>query len=85
MTPFQRPVQTVRVPSRKQGRIPEAMHLRAYEVYSEVYAPQEALIEGSCRGGFAVSELLAFLYAYPFPKEEWRQRVDEAFGGIEHV
>lgn len=81
----QRPVQTIRVPSRERGRIPATIHMLAYEVYSEVYAPQQALIEGNCRGGFAISELVAFLYARSFPKAEWRDRVDEAFRGIKYV
>ena len=56
--------------------------MRAYEVYCAVYAPQEALVTGHCRGGFGVGELIAFLYAYGFPRKEWRQRVDEAFHGM---
>lgn len=56
--------------------------MAAYEVYAHVYAPQEALIEGSCRGGFGQGELVAFLYARSFPKQEWRARVDEAMAGI---
>lgn len=56
--------------------------LLAYEVYKEVYGKQESLITGSCRGGFGIMELVAFLYARSFPKNEWRQRVDEAFNGM---
>jgi hypothetical protein len=56
--------------------------LRAYEVYCHVHRPQEALITGGCRGGFGVGELIAFLYAYPFPKNEWRSRVEEALRGM---
>ena len=33
------------------------------------------------RGG--TGELIAFLYAYPFPKTEWSARIDEAFRGME--
>ena len=61
---------------------PQVVTLRAYEVYCHVYAPQPAMIEGGCRGGFGVGELIAFLYAYSFPKAEWRQRVEEAFRGM---
>jgi len=53
--------------------------MAAYEVYSYVYGPQPAMIEGGCRGGFGVGEVLAFLYARSFPRKEWPQRVDEAF------
>ncbi len=67
---------------RNDRRIPESVALRAYEVYSHVFGPQEAMIdlEGrGCRGGFGAEELIAFLYAYPFPKDQWRAKVDEAF------
>ena len=67
------------------GRISTAVTLRAYEVYCHVYAPQERLITGDCRGGFGIGELFAFLYARSFPKEEWRDRVDEAFKGMKGV
>lgn len=64
---------------------PQVVTLRAYEVYSHVYAPQRALIEGSCRGGFGAGELIAFLYARSFPKQEWEQRVEEALRGMRNV
>jgi hypothetical protein len=78
------PVQT---PYRRQGqgKAPVNMTMRAYEVYCHVYAPQEAMVTGECRGGFHVGELLAFLYARSFPKEEWKQRVKEAFDGMENL
>lgn len=69
----------------KNGRpatAPTAVTLRAYEVYCALYGPQQVLITGTCRGGFGVGELIAFLYARSFPPEEWRQRVDEAFSGL---
>lgn len=67
-----------------QAKVMEPIYMRAYEVYSHVYAPQAAMIdfERGCRGGFGLGELTAFLWAYPFPRNEWRQRVDEAFAGI---
>jgi hypothetical protein len=67
---------------RDHARVPVAVAMRAYEVYSHLYGPQKALITGSCRGGFGISELVAFLYAAGFPKSEWRARVDEAFRGL---
>lgn len=66
----------------KPGCVPKSVYMAAYEVYATVFAPQQALIEGSCRGGFGHQELVAFLYARAFPKNEWRRRVDEAFDGI---
>ncbi len=78
------PVQTVSTNGR-QGRAPTVVTMRAYEVYCHIYSPQEALVTGGCRGGFGTGELIAFLYAYPFPRKEWRQRVDEAMRGMEHL
>jgi len=66
----------------RSGSVPRVVHMRAYEVYRHVFGQQEALITGGCRGGFGIGELFAFLYAYPFPKEEWRDRVDEAISGF---
>jgi len=65
------------------GKIPWAMHMAAYEVYSEVFEPQLALVQGGCRGGFGEVELMAFLYARSFPRQEWRQRSDEVFKNVE--
>ena len=67
---------------RKLTEVPQAVALRAYEVYCHLYGTQEALVTGGCRGGFSVGELLAFLYAHSFPKEQWSARVDEAFHGM---
>ena len=67
---------------REQARAPQVVTLRAYEVYAHVHGPQEAIITGHCRGGFSVAELIAFLYAYPFPRNEWRDRVREALNGM---
>ena len=64
------------------GVAPQVVTLAAYEVYREVYGPQEALITGSCRGGFGVGELVAFLYSRAVPPAEWRARVDEALTGM---
>lgn len=77
------PVQTV--DRRRGGKINKVVTLRAYEVYCHVFSPQKALITGHCRGGFSTSELIAFLYARSFPKEEWKKRFDEAVQGMEHI
>lgn len=66
----------------RQAVAPQVVTMRAYEVYCHVYSPQEAIITGNCRGGFSAGELIAFLYAHSFPKEEWRMRFDEAFQGM---
>ena len=68
------PVQTPRLRGERPV-CPKAVTLAAYEVYSHVHGPQLALIEGNCRSGFGVGELIAFLYARSFPKEQWRHRV----------
>jgi len=52
--------------------------VKAYEVYSHIWGPQEALTVGWCRGGFGTGELVAYLYASGFPKDQWRARFDEA-------
>lgn len=59
---------------------PEAVVLRAYEVYCAIHGAQPAMVDvpHGCRGGFSVGELLAFLYARSFPKDQWAARVDEA-------
>ena len=78
------PVQT---PNRfgEPARLTTAVTMRAYEVYCHVFAPQEALVTGGCRGGFSTGELIAFLYARSFPKDEWRSRSDEAFQGMKNL
>lgn len=80
MTEFH-PIQTNDVTQRGRNVMPSDVTLRAYEVYCHVYAPQPAMVDlagRDCRGGFGVGELVAFLYARSFPKEEWRKRIDEA-------
>lgn len=52
------------------GGIPWSLHLEAYDVYRKKYGPQQALIEGWCRGGFGTSELDEFIPG-------WRERVSE--------
>ncbi len=79
------PVHPIQTADRRGGKCPQAVTMRAYEVYCEVYGPQEAMVTGACRGGFATSELIAFLYARSFPKEEWGRRVEEAFRGAERT
>ena len=78
------PVQTPRNGGRV-GRSPKTVTMAAYEVYCEVFSPQEAMVTGGCRGGFSTGELIAFLYARSFPKSEWRNRVNEAFRGAEGI
>ena len=73
------PFQTV---NGKGGRLNKVVTLRAYEVYCHLYGQQEAVVTGGCRGGFHANELIAFLYARSFPKEEWKVRVAEAFDGM---
>ncbi|KTT57176.1 hypothetical protein NS337_00600 [Pseudomonas oryzihabitans] len=43
--------------------------MKAYEVYVHLFASQEALVTGGCRGGFCAGELVALLYARAFPKQ----------------
>ena len=80
------PVQT---PNKRYGsgdaRAPTVVTMRAYEVYCHLCGAQEAMVTGGCRGGFSTGELISFLYARSFPKDEWRQRSDEAMRGMEHL
>lgn len=81
---FKHPVQVLKQYATERS-VPMVVSMRAYEVYCHVYGPQLALITGNCRGGFSAGELIAFLYAYSFPKEEWKIRVDEAFKGMTNL
>jgi hypothetical protein len=75
------PIQTSDVTHHGRAVMPSEVTLRAYEVYCELYGKQDALVDlagRGCRGGFGVGELVAFLYAHTFPKQEWRARFDEA-------
>lgn len=67
------------------AQAPCAVTLRAYEVYSHIQRPQEAMITGGCRGGFGAGEIIAFLYARSFPKTEWEARVREALTGMQGI
>lgn len=61
--------------------MPSEVTLRAYEVYCALYGAQPAMVDlkgRNCRGGFGAGELMAFLYARSFPKEQWRERFEEA-------
>lgn len=73
------PIQRSHVGIHTPYQIRGSVYMAAYEVYCHVYSPQEALITGWCRGGFSPGELVAFLYARSFPREEWSDRVTEAF------
>lgn len=75
------PVQAI-TRNRQPATVNEAVYMRAYEVYCHVHGKQDAMITGSCRGGFGSGELIAFLYAHSFPQAEWRARCDEAFLGM---
>lgn len=79
--PLKHPVQS----HHRIKAISSAVTMAAYEVYCHVYAPQEALVTGWCRGGFSTGELIAFLYARSFPRAEWDKRFHEAINSMEHV
>ena len=72
-------VHPIQLPRHRRGTVRKEVALRAYEVYCDNYGPQQALITDHCRGGFSVGELIAFLYARSFPREQWKRRADEAF------
>jgi len=78
------PVQTHQTKA-GSSRLPKKVTLQAYEVYCHVYSPQKALVTDGCRGGFSVGEIIAFLYAYSFPKNEWTQIVTEVFENMKNL
>lgn len=82
MTIETHPVQNHRA-GREQSKVNTKVTMAAYEVYCALYSPQEALVTGGCRGGFGAGELIAFLYARSFPKNEWYERFYEALEGME--
>ena len=76
------PVQVARTRDGGAAKIRKEVALLAYEVYAHIFGEQEAMITGDCRGGFGIGELVAFLYARSFPKEEWSDRVADAYRGM---
>lgn len=79
------PVQRTHALTRDAAVVPKVVAMRAYEVYCHLYGEQEAMVTGHCRGGFHVHELISFLYAAGFPKNEWRARVEEATNGMKNL
>lgn len=78
-------VHPVQAASPGKAVAPKVVTMRAYEVYCHLYGKQDALVTGGCRGGFSKGELIAFLYAHSFPKEQWSARVAEAFAGAKNL
>lgn len=68
------------VQSSRDLRIPQSVALAAYEVYVHLYGAQPAMVDVAkgCRGGFSQGEIIAFLYAKSFPKDQWMARFEEA-------
>lgn len=65
-------------------KLPAEVTARAYEVYHHLYSGQ-TLGRLNERGGFSVGEIVAFLYARSFPKEEWEARAEEALARPNHT
>ena len=89
MATSEKPIETARIQSRSMycrevARVNKTVLRAAYEVYEAVFGPQPGLVDGE-RGGFGTGELIAFLYARPFPRKEWSARVNEALAGMENV
>lgn len=78
------PVQTKQY-QRSGAELSTLVTLRAYEVYVHMYGEQKAMITNGCRGGFSAGEIIAFLYARSFPREEWSKRVNEALSGMKNL
>ena len=77
MSDKQFPIQNTDRLRQENLTVPEPVYMAAYEVYCHVYRPQEAMITGSCRGGFGVGELVGFLYVRSFPKDQWIDKWQE--------
>lgn len=73
------PIQKSNLSYGDNAEVNSLVYMKAYEIYKYVHGHQQAMIEGNCRGGFGIGELVAFLYAGNFPKLEWRDRIEEAF------
>lgn len=66
--------------------VSESVQAAAYEVYKHVHGPQESLLNpATCRGGFSSTELMAYLYASGYPKNEWRERADFIFASVKRA
>jgi hypothetical protein len=66
----------------RRPQLPVEVTMAAYEVYSHIHGPQPAMVdlEGrNCRGGFSVGEIIAYLYARSFSRDQWEARAEEAF------
>lgn len=74
------PVQT----KKGGGWINAEVTKRAFEVYAAIYGGQ-SLERINERSGLGTGEIIAFLYAYPFPRAEWSARVREAFAGMQNI
>lgn len=68
-------------PSNELAYVPEVLALRAEEVYRYLF--NRGVIYD--RGGLGINEIIAFLYARSFPQNEWKERVKEAFDGMEGI
>lgn len=66
---------------RPQATVNEDVAKRAFEVYDHIFNGCQSFEQLHKRGGFGVGEITAFLYAWPFPRNEWSKRVDEALEG----
>lgn len=77
------PVQlNFRLRNERSGHAPAKVTEKGYEVYSHLYGNKQTLQRLNERGGFGTGELVAFLYAHSFPRDEWSKRVDEALEGL---
>ena len=72
------PIQATAKHPAHYAQMPRCVYMAAYEVYSAVFSTQKAMVTGGCRGGFGNGELIAFLYARSFPRQEWAARFEEA-------
>lgn len=66
----------------RRGLMPAVVTRKAFEVYDYIHYGT-TLTRMNERGGFSTGEIIAFLYARQFPRQEWSKRVTEALVGMD--
>jgi hypothetical protein len=59
-----------------------ALTERAFEIHVFMHGSEPSLKSINRRGGLSYPQLIAYLYAYGFPREECFDRVQEALNGV---
>lgn len=75
---------SIHMPDNRQlaGFVSSALFERAYEVYGHTHHQPLLPADLEHAGGFSHRELIAYLFAGNFPREEWHSRVIEGLNGV---